>query len=246
MAVDEALLAAAAEEDTATLRLYQWSEPTLSLGYFQRYDDRQQHAASLASAVVRRSSGGGAILHDRELTYSLALPERLVTDPHQLYLQVHQAIIEVIIRLVGELRDGWRLRLCDQDRQWPEGDEPFLCFERRAGRRIIGPPCRESCYSTPHSGVENRRQRQRRRRGAILQHGSLLLGRSSAAPELPGLGDLTGQALSVDLLHKALPTALGIRLGVEVCEARLSAGTRTAAEKIESTKYAVREWTRRR
>ena len=46
MAVDEALLVDAAENGIATLRFYQWSEPTLSLGYFQRYDDRHQHAAS--------------------------------------------------------------------------------------------------------------------------------------------------------------------------------------------------------
>jgi lipoate-protein ligase A len=74
MAVDEALLRSAAQRGTATLRFYQWSEPTLSLGYFQAADDRQQHFASLACPLVRRASGGGAIVHDRELTYSLAMP----------------------------------------------------------------------------------------------------------------------------------------------------------------------------
>ena len=74
MAVDEALLADDVETDAATLRFYRWSEPTLSLGYFQSYADRELHAASRGCAVVRRQSGGGAILHDRELTYSLVLP----------------------------------------------------------------------------------------------------------------------------------------------------------------------------
>jgi hypothetical protein len=74
MAVDEALLLDAIEDGSATLRFYQWSEPTLSLGYFQRYADRNQHHASRNCAIVRRQSGGGAILHDRELTYSLVLP----------------------------------------------------------------------------------------------------------------------------------------------------------------------------
>ena len=74
MGVDEALLMDAVENGVATLRFYQWSEPTLSLGYFQRYADREQHTASRNCAVVRRQTGGGAILHDRELTYSLALP----------------------------------------------------------------------------------------------------------------------------------------------------------------------------
>jgi len=73
MAVDEALLDAAVEQGVAALRFYQWSEPTLSLGYFQRHADRDSHAASHDCTLVRRQSGGGAILHDRELTYSLTL-----------------------------------------------------------------------------------------------------------------------------------------------------------------------------
>src|SRR5882724_9809402 len=76
MAVDEALLESAAVDGIATLRLYQWSEPTLSLGYFQPAADRQTHPASRECPLVRRASGGGAILHDRELTYSLAIPEK--------------------------------------------------------------------------------------------------------------------------------------------------------------------------
>src|SRR5262245_10595361 len=74
MAVDEALIDDVADGGLATLRFYQWNEPTLSLGYFQPYAARMGHAASASAAVVRRLSGGGALLHDRELTYALALP----------------------------------------------------------------------------------------------------------------------------------------------------------------------------
>src|SRR6185295_18138238 len=80
MAVDEALLETAATTGQATLRFYQWQEPTLSLGYFQSVADRQQHAASLDCPVVRRASGGGAILPDRELTYSVALPQPVASS----------------------------------------------------------------------------------------------------------------------------------------------------------------------
>ena len=75
MAVDEALLETAASLGVPTLRFYQWQEPTMSLGYFQEYADRLRHAASAGCPTVRRASGGGAIMHDRELTYSLAVPE---------------------------------------------------------------------------------------------------------------------------------------------------------------------------
>src|SRR5690242_1143259 len=77
MAVDEALLETAADAGIATLRFYQWNEPTLSLGYFQAAAERNQHSMSSGCPLVRRASGGGAILHDRELTYSIAMRQSL-------------------------------------------------------------------------------------------------------------------------------------------------------------------------
>ena len=98
MAIDEALLAAAATSGQSTLRFYRWAEPTLSLGYFQPYADRWGHAASSESAAVRRSSGGGAILHDIELTYSIAVPNShpLAHDCLGLYRAVHASLIAAL------------------------------------------------------------------------------------------------------------------------------------------------------
>jgi len=89
MGVDEALLESAARNGCVTLRFYEWSPATLSLGYFQTTADRQQHAPSRDCATVRRFSGGGAILHDHELTYSLAVPANLAVPTT--YLQDHAA-----------------------------------------------------------------------------------------------------------------------------------------------------------
>src|SRR5258708_29095839 len=69
MALDEALLRSALERKVASLRFYTWSEPTLSLGYFQKHTERLPGVA-----WVRRPTGGDAILHHHELTYALALP----------------------------------------------------------------------------------------------------------------------------------------------------------------------------
>ena len=120
MAVDEALLAAAADGNVASLRLYQWSEPTLSLGYFQRYDDRHQHAASRACPLVRRQSGGGAILHDRELTYSLALPpvHPLARDATALYTAVHQAFVELLAPRLASTGARGNSRSIAEPRHW--------------------------------------------------------------------------------------------------------------------------------
>src|SRR2546423_9952589 len=78
MAVDEFLLDCwAAVGAPPTLRFYGWAPPCLSLGYFQPFGVVDVAGCrSLGVEVVRRPTGGRAILHDRELTYSLALPLR--------------------------------------------------------------------------------------------------------------------------------------------------------------------------
>ena len=98
MALDQALLESADQRSAITLRFYRWSEPTLSLGYFQKFNDRETHAASLDCPVVRRSSGGGAIVHDHELTYSICVPEsnRWSKSSDQLYDLVHHQVIQVL------------------------------------------------------------------------------------------------------------------------------------------------------
>ncbi|MEN6493699.1 MAG: hypothetical protein ABFD16_05355, partial [Thermoguttaceae bacterium] len=170
MAVDEVLLEWAAETGGCSWRFYRWEEPTLSLGYFQTYDDRWQHAASSKCPVVRRASGGGAILHDLELTYSCVWPQEhhLAAGRLQLYEAVHASLVELLASY------GVRASLCDPalgQRATP----PFLCFQRRSpGDLLVGP-------------IKVAGSAQRRLRGAVLQHGSILLARSLAAPELDGL-----------------------------------------------------------
>ena len=74
MAVDEALLESAVSQDICTLRWYRWKEPTISLGYFQSNETEVQNDTWKDLPRVRRLSGGGAILHHYELTYSFAIP----------------------------------------------------------------------------------------------------------------------------------------------------------------------------
>src|SRR4051794_40211574 len=141
MAIDEALLIDAVENGNATFRFYQWSEPTLSLGYFQRYADREQHAASRNAAVVRRQSGGGAILHDRELTYSLVLPpgHPLAQNAPQLYDSVHAAFLATLGSPHAKpprYRD-LRLQRRGEQNRTAIPDEPFLCFERESPGDVI-------------------------------------------------------------------------------------------------------------
>ena len=98
MSVDQALLETADSTGLISLRFYTWSEPTLSLGYFQSHLDRKLHQPSLDCQLVRRRTGGGAILHDNELTYSLCVPSenRWSEKNSELYRLVHRCIIELL------------------------------------------------------------------------------------------------------------------------------------------------------
>jgi lipoate-protein ligase A len=78
MALDEALLETVASGGVPVLRFYAWSPPAVSIGYFQGLEEEVNLEACGRRGidVVRRISGGGAVFHDAEITYSLIMPVR--------------------------------------------------------------------------------------------------------------------------------------------------------------------------
>src|SRR5262245_47674959 len=74
MPAAEALLPSGLARNSARVRVYTWTEPTLSLGYFQAHAVRLNDPHLDGVAFVRRHTGGAAILHHREITYALTLP----------------------------------------------------------------------------------------------------------------------------------------------------------------------------
>jgi lipoyl(octanoyl) transferase len=254
MGVDEALLMDAVANGVATLRFYHWSEPTLSLGYFQRYADREQHAASCDCAVVRRQTGGGAILHDRELTYSLALPgdHALARNAADLYANVHRAFIGALSAAGPAESPQTTLRIRGEDARPQASAEPFLCFQRQSAGDVIliGESDELATVSTPNSRLSGHWKvlgsAQRRHRGAILQHGSLLIDASPAALELPGLRNLNGPDLPIKELIEAVCSHLSAALNVRPIPAQLSAELQSKAEDLTNNKYGAAEWTNRR
>lgn len=229
MGLDEALLDAAAG-GRAVLRFYRWAEPTLSLGYFQAHRDRALHTASAGCPLVRRSTGGGAIVHDRELTYALALPaaHRFARRSAELYSAVHAA-------LAGWLAE--RLVVATPvDRPTAAtvpAAEPFLCFARRSvGDLVVG----------PHKVLGS----AQRRRGGLMQHGSLLLARSAAAPELPGLAEVAGQSFDPQEVAAAWAPRIAEAVGLRLVEGCLPPPVLEAARRWQAERYALRTWTEKR
>jgi len=230
MAVDELLMEWSAATGGCCWRFYRWQEATLSLGYFQAYADRSRHTPSLDCPVVRRISGGGAILHDAELTYSFTVPRghRLAARRLILYNLVHSTLIEVLSEC------GVAAYLHAASSRTLPRREPFLCFQRRApGDLLIG--------QTKIAGSA-----QRRSSGALLQHGSVLLARSPAAPELDGLNDLTEPPIGENSLQGAWLERLGQRLALTWHSQPLSGAERRRGGELVEAKFGAHAWTRSR
>ena len=229
MARDEALMLRVGEsESPPTLRLYQWETPTLSLGYFQPFCELESLGEPLQSLpVVRRLTGGGAILHDLELTYSLALPTDhpvAVAGPNRLYELAHDAIIKCLLTMdVVADRGG------DTDDSGPRRG-PFFCFARRHRYDVL-------VGSDKLVGSA-----QRRTRKAILQHGSIILANryaEQATATVPQPFDRTIRAI-----RSSFPEQLAIVMGVSFQPGKWTADELAAAQALVP-KYAGSEWTRR-
>ena len=252
MSVDQALLETANQTGLTTLRFYQWDEPTLSLGYFQNHKDRVLHQPSLKCPLVRRRTGGGAILHDRELTYSICVPSanRWSTKNVQLYEAIHQIIIEYLSELgvhatlyrdleniPAQQRETQNLESNGSDAvsKRPNVDQnAFMCFRRRSPGDVV------------LKGYKVVGSAQRRVKSALLQHGTIMLERSRYSPELPGIEELAGVLPCVTKTVKKLSASVENRLRTELNVGKLSQFEIETAKQVYSSQFDNRQWTARR
>jgi lipoate-protein ligase A len=177
--------------------------------------------------VVRRLTGGGAILHDLELTYSLTVPAGhglLSGGPNRLYELAHDAVIAALATLRVQASRGGPTDGSGAARG------PFFCFARRHGFDVLA------------DGAKLAGSAQRRTRAAVLQHGSIILG--NRFPQQP--------TAEVRLPFEESAKRLGTLLADEF--ARLSGlalvpGDWTQRESALASdlmpKYAGSSWTRR-
>lgn len=216
MAIDDVLLAGEGAQYAWTLRLYGWARPTVSLGYSQAWRDGYDPriARRLGVDLVRRRTGGRAVLHDRELTYSMAGPgDRgpLAGGIHATYRTIAAGLQRGLERLGvqvqverGKARGGERAAA------------PGACFAVRSryeiladGRKLLG-------------------SAQRRAGGRVMQHGSLplqppdpdrwaVLGASgpAAARDSTGLWQAAGERVGRRALVAALAVGVAAELGLD-------------------------------
>lgn len=233
MARDETLLATAESSaddlpSPVTLRLYRWSSPTISLGYFQPSVAIESLDEELrALDVVRRLTGGGAILHDLELTYSLTMPidHPLVSrGPNLLYEDAHAAVIASLSEI------GIDAQACGVTDDSTPSRGPFFCFARR------------HAYDVVVAGEKIAGSAQRRTRGALLQHGSIILGRRF--DQQPAAETGAQFEAAADAVANALPGHLAARWSAQLMRVDWSEAELARASSLRA-KYEGEAWTRR-
>ena len=230
MSVDQALLESVNESQTPVLRWYGWSRPTLSLGYFQSLADRAMHSASQSLDVVRRSTGGGAIVHHHELTYSIAVPIHAGATGarHALYRDVHAAVATALYEF------GLRLTPHRLNCGWDGHEDAYLCFQRRTDEDLVA------------GGYKVLGSAQRRTRLATLQHGSILIRASEFAPELPGVMNLGAKPIDAEPLSSQITEVVASVLDLHWQLSSLSEREQKRAQEIEAERFACERWTTKR
>tara|TARA_Y100000310_G_C20673087_1_gene811362 strand:+ start:124 stop:873 length:750 start_codon:yes stop_codon:yes gene_type:complete len=155
MAIDEALLQLCTEP---TLRFYQWSPRAISIGYNQ--DREKEINVNFCKAnnidIVRRITGGKAVLHDQEVTYSLVSPEDKLNLPKQVN-ESYKVIAEALVIALKQLGINAEMK------KQPDKHATSICFNS------------SNWYELEVNGKKISGSAQRRINGKILQHGPLLL-----------------------------------------------------------------------
>ena len=228
MARDEALLETAAARGLASLRFYTWTAPTLSLGYFQPAAAREAVPGLAGLPWVRRSTGGAAIVHHHELTYALALPGGLQwASPEPWICRFHHLLRDVL----AEFGVPSHAVVCGEEQKRGE----VLCFlHQTPGDLLVG-------------GSKVAGSAQRKWKGAILQHGSILLHRSEFAPILPGINDHPGrEVFGPESLAHLLEKRFAEDTGWVVEPGAWTAEESARARVIRAEKYSHPEWNEKR
>jgi lipoyl(octanoyl) transferase len=226
MAADEVMLEAVGR-GLASLRFYTWSEPTLSLGYFQAAAQRLVDPRLAGVAWVRRPSGGAAILHHHELTYCLALP---AGPPWQTKANWICRAHEFIATALQSLGASSQPVGCGEERKLGE----FLCFLHQTPGDLLMSDCKIAGSA------------QRKARGALMQHGSILLAQSPHAPALPGIAECGRVHVIAEELAGRIAATWQRALSWELAPADFTVDESRRIAEIAAEKFRSAGWNEKR
>ncbi len=250
MAIDESLLISCQRGEEPllfpTIRFYQWSTPTLSLGYAQRNSQTvdSDYCREAGIKVVRRLTGGRAVLHHREVTYSVVA--RTDEPPFcgsisETYLMLSRAIMGAYTSL---------------------GIAAELAGKGEGHRSASSPMTRSPCFYSPsrhelvYQGKKLVGSAQKRQRNSFLQHGSILLDfdpnlllfatgqqPSMSLPErATSIKEILRRKVSPDELIEKLAASFQKTLRLKLLTGELTSRERKIAQRLCEEKYSQDAW----
>lgn len=254
MAMDEALLNFVSRgEIDPVVRFYTWNPATLSVGYFQRLKKEIDidKVKEKGFGLIRRQTGGRGVLHDKELTYSVIVPESHPNMP--------STITEAYRVISKGLLEGFKLL----------GFDAYFAIPRsKEEREKLKQPRSAVCFDAPswyELVVEGRKiagSAQTRQKGVILQHGSLLQDvdvdelfdmfifkndrlkekmKKAFVDKAVAINDISDRHISIEEMEKAFEE--GFKKGLNIEFKPLSLTENQLAEvKVLEEKYGSEEW----
>ncbi|KYH31922.1 lipoate--protein ligase family protein [Neomoorella mulderi] len=254
MAVDEAILLEHREGKTPpTLRFYAWSPPTISLGYFQQLEKEIDLEAvkERRLGLVRRLTGGRAVLHDNEVTYSVVARE----DHPLMTGGIRPSYLRLAEALALGLRElGAPVEIASGRKGGQDEHTSAACFDAPSwyeitcgGRKLVG-------------------SAQTRKGGVVLQHGSIVIALNVddlfAVLKMPseavrqrlkdkfyhqacGLEDILGRRVEGEEIKAGIARAFTRLYGLEFIRGELTDGEKGRLDELRA-KYASKDWLERR
>ncbi|RBW70589.1 lipoate--protein ligase family protein [Bacillus taeanensis] len=259
MALDEALLDWHSKgEILPTIRFYGWNPATLSVGYFQKVEKEidLEEVRKNEFGLVRRPTGGRAVLHDQELTYSVIVSEdhpempRTVTEAYRV---ISEGILEGF-RLLG-LDAYFAVPRTEEEKQALKTPRSSVCFDAPSWYELV---------------VEGRKvagSAQTRQKGVILQHGSILLDidedklfslfkfsservkermQRNFKNKAVAINALSETRITLEETRKAFKEGFERGLNIELKPYQLTAEQEEVVQKIAKERYENDQWTFRR
>ncbi|HAJ32677.1 MAG TPA: octanoyltransferase [Candidatus Atribacteria bacterium] len=262
MAIDEAIMIAHREGLVPpTIRFYQWSPPAVSLGYFQDLEKEIDIdvCKNLGIDIVRRPTGGKAVLHDKELTYSFIIKEN-----HPL---VNNSILETYKKISGGIIRGlFYLGIIAELvplREKLKSDS----LHKRKKSEIRHSDFKSICFSVPSQyevQVDGKKivgSAQVRKGGIVLQHGSLLIElekdklfsvfnlpsaqireRLKTRFKATSLREILKKKINFSELSEILPRGFEEEFGVKLTEGKLTEQEEKISKKLLENKYSTYKW----
>lgn len=252
MAIDEALLHwHSKDEIPPTIRFYGWKNPSLTVGHFQNvertidFDGVEKHRCDF----VRRLTGGSAVLHDDEITYSIIVNEEHPKIPH--------SINKAYYVLSQGLLNGYKLLGVDADFAIPERellrDRSAVCFEKPA------------IYEMVVDGKKISGNAQTRKNGILLQHGSIPMSfdtdmlfdlfsfssedrrkrqKASFESKAISINDIKGTTYTYDMMRDAFLEGFQESLHIDTEPLTITKEQWQYIDHLAETKYRTQAWNR--